>query len=292
MSTSYEAKYRNRTWNEPMSTHFHVLPNWVVTNNPGLLKASLGAPQMNTKNWFLWHDALSSRRILAKLQEKEPPPFSGSKSKWRNLICPLCMFFDPEDGFSTFLRNVSVLLPEYTSSHHGKWDSSQSRPWDTETSRKPIGKELSSQYWKEGPRAVAVVFVGCVPFRIGAHSACRLYPAQHVVAFHMDPWNMYLVTPSLPAAKTARTCCRSAGTGAEKLWVLTAKGGEQDPPRSEAHRRSPRRLLGLKHRGTDVLWESGSASCGDVHHHGISRKLLNYVFKVKWEAKLPDRRSC
>jgi hypothetical protein len=109
---------------------------------------------------------------------------------------------------------------------------------------------------------VAVVFVGRVPFRIRAHSACRLhpalqvkcvFPAQHLLAFHMGPSNMYLVTPSLPAAKTVRTCFNSAGTGAEKLRVLTAKGGEQDPPHGETHRRSPRRLLGLKHIGTDVL---------------------------------------
>lgn len=74
---------------------------------------------------------------------------------------------------------------------------------------------------------------------------------------------MYLVTLSLPAANV----------------LLTAKGGEQDPPHGETHRRSPRRLLGLKHRGPDVLCVE--APCG-----GFSRSLLNQGFKVEMGNKI------
>jgi hypothetical protein len=65
-------------------------------------------------------------RISPTFRRNELPPFSGLKSKPRKIYIAIPLLavtyllgslFNPEDGHSTFLRNVAELQPEYTAPH-------------------------------------------------------------------------------------------------------------------------------------------------------------------------------
>jgi hypothetical protein len=71
---------------------------------------------------------LQGQRISRAI--KAGPHQAGSHSaSWL-----LGLLLDPEDGGSTFLRNVGKLLPDYITSHPRRWNSSESTPRERQIS--------------------------------------------------------------------------------------------------------------------------------------------------------------